>query len=1091
MNISDIQRGQITTIEIKTVDEDGFGKPVPVRSELSLKYNDTQKSFLLTLDDKEIWAIKGNDKRNENLLSRVAERNLQKLCCTVAVKPRRGNTESLIIQVHEFPSRHIWRDPIDLGVDEKIVEDIRKKRSSLISVSKAVKWLTDTIIIQPKAKTLKQRVLLSGSPALQADQRTAFRIWGKGFAVDVIGQKDDRFIVNKLVTSKKSFGLDENRPVVLAEGQIRFCDATVAGQFRGTTRTELDQIVAQADSYLKIWEEYNELEKNNILQRARAFGWLQYNRYEPLPDGTYRFHINERPAKLVKAFQRLQENDSITLEISDRPPRDLQEEKSEIKESEDAFDKSRWVFFGECVHLSQKDKTLNIQPPFDRELERPPKKGVIYIGQIGDKIRLERRETAHKLISTRNCPMPQLALLMEDKPAPQRRGKIYKPLSAEAKKALGGTPTSKQIKAIDIALNTPDIALIQGPPGTGKTCVIAALQARLAEISEDQNEISGRYLLTSYQHDAVENVAQRTQVFGLPAVKVGKQSDQDEEKDGVEHWRKDRISHIRADLEHAPDQPLINKLKKIRNLASTYMIAPSHSDDVSSLLNEIIEIAGNELTPELRDRHIRLLQSFKRARFHPGDIIYDDIELLIKAVRSIRTEAESFGDDGPPNALKALLRFKNKDILKPDEKRILISASEWEGDNPPDFLDKLKQIKNNLLDRMSKDERPAGSPIINADVQEFLSDIVSFLSHRVRESKTGPEAVLYDYLNDLENDPAGIRNAIRAYTLVLAATCQQSVGGKMIEHKGGDNESVFDTVIVDEAARANPLDLFIPMSRAERRIILVGDHRQLPHILETDIEKQLELSKEEKTHANIKESLFYKLFQFFQERKSPDGNNNWTITLNKQFRMHPALGKFISETFYEESERFESPRPASDFVHNLQGYDNAVAIWKNIPAGKGKEKGEYSKYRKSEAEWIAEEAKRLMELRPDFSFGIITFYAAQVQILYKELLKHRIAEVSEDGNYSISQHWKSTTDSRGMHMDRIRVGTVDAFQGREFDVVFLSMVRCNDKSANNKKSVRLKYGHLILENRLCVALSRQKRLLIVTGDKKCFRAEML
>ena len=36
----------------------------------------------------------------------------------------------------------------------------------------------------------------------------------------------------------------------------------------------------------------------------------------------------------------------------------------------------------------------------------------------------------------------------------------------------------------------------------------------------------------------------------------------------------------------------------------------------------------------------------------------------------------------------------------------------------------------------------------------------------------------------------------------------------------------FDTVVIDEAARANPLDLFVPMAMARRRIILVGDHRQ-------------------------------------------------------------------------------------------------------------------------------------------------------------------------------------------------------------------------------------------------------------------------
>jgi len=49
----------------------------------------------------------------------------------------------------------------------------------------------------------------------------------------------------------------------------------------------------------------------------------------------------------------------------------------------------------------------------------------------------------------------------------------------------------------------------------------------------------------------------------------------------------------------------------------------------------------------------------------------------------------------------------------------------------------------------------------------------------------------------------------------------------------------------------------------------------------------------------------------------------------------------------------------------------------------------------------------------------------------------------------------------------------------EFDVVFLSMVRSNARGV---------FGHVTSPNRLCVAMSRQKRLLIVTGDDGMLRA---
>ena len=59
-----------------------------------------------------------------------------------------------------------------------------------------------------------------------------------------------------------------------------------------------------------------------------------------------------------------------------------------------------------------------------------------------------------------------------------------KPLTGFVRaKVFKNPPTPMQERAIDVALNTPDIALIQGPPGTGKTTVIAAILERLNEIA--------------------------------------------------------------------------------------------------------------------------------------------------------------------------------------------------------------------------------------------------------------------------------------------------------------------------------------------------------------------------------------------------------------------------------------------------------------------------------------------------------------------------------------------------------------------------------------------------------------------------------
>ena len=265
-----------------------------------------------------------------------------------------------------------------------------------------------------------------------------------------------------------------------------------------------------------------------------------------------------------------------------------------------------------------------------------------------------------------------------------------------------------------------------------------------------------------------------------------------------------------------------------------------------------------------------------------------------------------------------------------------------------------------------------------------------------------------------------------------------------------DSNMVFHDVIIDEAARANPLDLFVPMALAERRIVLVGDHRQLPHILEPDVEREIERSIREETRDLLKKSLFEKLFIELKRREEHDGIKR-TITLNKQFRMHPVLGKFVSETFYRQyGEEFESPRLGEPFEHNLDRYVSRVAAWIDVPGVEGYEAGGQSKRRRVEAQRVAEETSRILSQRPDLSVGVITFYAAQRNEVMGMLVETGIAEKTEGGGgFEIREAYRETSGTR---KERLRVGTVDAFQGKEFDIVLLSMTRSNDIHGTDERS---------------------------------------
>ena len=295
----------------------------------------------------------------------------------------------------------------------------------------------------------------------------------------------------------------------------------------------------------------------------------------------------------------------------------------------------------------------------------------------------------------------------------------------------------------------------------------------------------------------------------------------------------------------------------------------------------------------------------------------------------------------------------------------------------------------------------------------------------------------------------------------------------------------FSTVIVDEAARANPLDLNIPLTSAKRRVILVGDHRQLPHMIDKSIQDNLADDEDIAVdyHSHLKDSLFERLYIKLKELEKKDGIRR-VITLDTQYRMHPIIGDFISRTFYEREgdPKISSGIPAEKLTHDIQKYKNKVAVSINIPNSMGKEdKYHGSAYRLIEASKSIKIAKDILDENPTLTVGVITFYSKQVEELYIEAKHKNLVEIDEEDNFTIVKEYAKTQNQE----ERFRIGSVDAFQGKEFDVVILSLVR-----SNSERTVKRKYGFLTSYNRLNVAMSRAKKLLIAVGDENMFKSKM-
>jgi superfamily I DNA/RNA helicase len=1095
MKLEHVPHGQIEELRVLPVDKDTSLPGAFTRgAEVRLVFSERESVPLLVAGD-EVLAITGEGRKNAMRLGDLCTLNLPRVAWIVDAAPTR-----LVVQAHTF-LHALDLPPIDLGVDEKLLESLTRISKNLGKVNRAIEWLNEQFLVPDGEGDGTVRAFATANAAPGAGGFALHGRSARAFVRRSTGTDYSETLRVERVVRSNSPSTEE--PLALVTGTLRFVDATVAGKLRVEAAAELASL-STGSSFLDVWKRYGELENEASLRRARRAGWLEYDHVESLPDNQFRFFLAaEQTIESAEGFKKaLQGESGLSLEADAEVPEVLTREMTWAEyqarsQQSGTTAPAPLVTFDAKLELDRRNRVVTLTQR-GGEGAWPPPQGSLFVSLQGDRTRLQRREEASRAIREARCPMRQLRLLLEGRPVPiAKRGNIPAVTPAVKRKVFGDrSPTPTQERALWVALNTPDIALIQGPPGTGKTTVIVALVERLQEVWDTSDGVQGRLLLSGFQHDAVENAIQRMNVNGLPPIKFGGRQNRREDADRVdatvERWSRDLATKLRARL---PERHASVMQRELAALVGGYLLAPGTLEQTATMLTQATETLRSTVSTGLLDRmHLLARELLERVRQKRE--ANPDRDRRVRHVRALRYDPVAFQDDGPRNASRVLRALERQGGLTGQAKTLLEAACDWSDSGAPPFLDALRALRRELLlELLPADGIGEDVPRARTDVLELLSEARDELDRRHRSSRDAADDAVLSFLDVLESEPETVKQALISYTSVFAATCQQSARHELARLKGSDS---YDTVVVDEAARANPLDLFIPLARASRRIVLVGDHRQLPHVLDHELERELEeaLSSgetaEQRTSDMLKESLFERLFNDLREREQRDGIRR-IVTLDEQYRMHPALGDFVSEQFYARhrpEEAFRSPRPASDFAHGLPDH-RGPAAWLEVPRSRGAEDSSgQSKSRPVEASVLVAELRRLMDSeagRP-LTFGVISFYSAQVETLQKELVSAGMMHRSEDSVYEALPPYREVELEDGRTLERLRVGTVDAFQGMEFDVVFLSMVRSNSHPDDSEKARRKKYGHLMSPNRLCVAMSRQKRLLIIVGDPEMLRA---
>ena len=245
----------------------------------------------------------------------------------------------------------------------------------------------------------------------------------------------------------------------------------------------------------------------------------------------------------------------------------------------------------------------------------------------------------------------------------------------------------------------------------------------------------------------------------------------------------------------------------------------------------------------------------------------------------------------------------------------------------------------------------------------------------------------------------------------------------------------FDFSLLDEASQAKEIEgvsgCILRVHPEKGKVALVGDSKQLgPHV----------------NHDHLRETP---LGRSMMERICENGGGGLkVVALVCQYRMPESICSIVNKCFYDG-------RLVTVHAHSEKSTPGGV-VWAQGVSYRminvdSQESGSTSYENYGERDAVIQYAKSMIDTGyPEGSVAILAPYSVQEEFINVALRKRDLRHAC--------------------------VSSVDESQGREFDVVLLSLVRSNRQG---------KAGFCLQDKRLNVALSRARLRLIVFGNFKC------
>ena len=325
-----------------------------------------------------------------------------------------------------------------------------------------------------------------------------------------------------------------------------------------------------------------------------------------------------------------------------------------------------------------------------------------------------------------------------------------------------------------------------------------------------------------------------------------------------------------------------------------------------------------------------------------------------------------------------------------------------------------------------------------------------------------------------------IKSTLADARIVVATTSTMNSNAALFNIKH------FDLAIIDEASQILEPNIIglLTVRHAERRaierFILIGDHKQLPAVVQ-----QQDTLEAEETNNSLKDihllSCANSLFERLILTERAAGRTDFIGTLHKQGRMHPDIADFANRKFYAR-EQLECVPLAHQLEqtlnYNKASEDETDDVLKAhrmifIPSKPCRQLNISEKVNTEEARIITDLLRRLYRqlgnnFDPQKSVGVIVPYRNQIAMIRKEIEKLGIPE-----------------------LEKISIDTVERYQGSQRDIILYSFTIQSRYQLDFLTANTFYEDGQPIDRKLNVAITRARKQLILTGNEQTLRHNQL